>query len=156
MITRRIIGLARRLVVGSDWPMVFGGNGPITARILASVRGTPYAQKFCPSPVWHMLCSMPVFFIAAGWQYRNIMADSDKKPMSRLMKLANKFNCFYLSGKWKQWVILTLFRIMSIGASPSQMIDRYARLPSMRTTENIDFDCCVYLSLRSETKRRKN
>ncbi|XP_032674653.1 uncharacterized protein LOC116845722 [Odontomachus brunneus] len=26
------------------------------------------------------------------------MAVSDKKPMSRLMKLANKFNCFYLSG----------------------------------------------------------
>ncbi|KYM75822.1 PREDICTED: uncharacterized protein YJR142W [Atta cephalotes] len=26
------------------------------------------------------------------------MADNDKKPMSRLMKLANKFNCFYLSG----------------------------------------------------------
>lgn len=26
------------------------------------------------------------------------MTDGDKKPMSRLLKLANKFNCFYLSG----------------------------------------------------------
>ncbi|CAK9827668.1 Nudix hydrolase 20, chloroplastic [Anthophora retusa] len=26
------------------------------------------------------------------------MTDSDKKPMSRLLKLANRFNCFYLSG----------------------------------------------------------
>ncbi|OAD57432.1 hypothetical protein WN48_01983 [Eufriesea mexicana] len=26
------------------------------------------------------------------------MTDSDKKPMSRLLMLANKFNCFYLSG----------------------------------------------------------
>ena len=47
-----------------------------------------------------VMCSMPGFSSQlAGWQRRNIMADNDKKPMSRLMKLANKFNCFYLSGK---------------------------------------------------------
>lgn len=75
------------------------------------------------------------------------MAVSDKKPMSRLMKLANKFNCFYLSGKWKRRAVLALFRIVSIDASAGRMIDRNARLPSVRTAENIDFECCVYLPL---------
>lgn len=75
------------------------------------------------------------------------MAVSDKKPMSRLMKLANKFNCFYLSGKWKWRTVLSLFRFVAIDASAGRMIDRNARLPSVRTTENIDFECCVYLAL---------
>lgn len=75
------------------------------------------------------------------------MAVSDKKPMSRLMKLANKFNCFYLSGKWKRRVVLALFRLVSIDVFAGRMIDRNARLPSVRTTGNIDFECCVYLSL---------
>lgn len=28
----------------------------------------------------------------------SIMADIDTEPMSRLLKIANRFNCFYLSG----------------------------------------------------------
>lgn len=69
--------------------------------------------------------------------------------MSRLMKLANKFNCFYLSGKRSRRVALALSRIVSIGASPSCVVGSNARLPLVRTTENIDFVCCVYLSSAS-------
>jgi len=77
------------------------------------------------------------------------MADNDKKPMSRLMKLAYKFNCFYLSGKQDRQVALALLRIIPIGASAGRVIDRNARLPFARTGENIDFVCCVYLSSAS-------
>jgi len=74
------------------------------------------------------------------------MADNDKKPMSRLMKLAYKFNCFYLSGKQDRQVALASLRIISIEASACCVIDRDARLPFARTGENIDFVYCVYLS----------
>lgn len=35
-------------------------------------------------------------------------ADSDKNKMSRLLNLARKFNCFYLSGKMKKITVKKL------------------------------------------------
>lgn len=74
------------------------------------------------------------------------MADNDKKPMSRLMKLANKFNCFYLSGKRARRVAAAPPRIIVGDASPGRVIDRNdAGSPFARTAENIDLAPCVYL-----------
>lgn len=100
-------------------PIMVGGR----LRCAVVCRGPP------PSPggarLIRVMCSMPGFSSQlAGWQRRNIMADNAKKPMSRLMKLANKFNCFYLSGKRTRRVAPAPPRIVPGDASPGRVIDR--------------------------------
>jgi len=83
------------------------------------------------------------------------MADNDKKPMSRLMKLANKFNCFYLSGKRTRRAAPASPRIIRGDASPDRVIDGKRRGRRSRGPPRISISRRVFAIRVSEENNRE-